>query len=543
MRKLLIMTGLCLLFILGFSLPAAKSPADLTIKSDKPDIKLSLFTREEQAWIQTQRDTVFYVGVAQDYVPIEYLDDGGSPRGMGIELLKKVHQLTGLTFKLYPDSKRETWEEILQSTIAQRIDVLSTVSFTPGRGEYLEFSLPYMETTQVIVGDKDATQLFRDVAQIKGDSTFAVPRGYWFLDTIERKIPQAGIIEVENMEEALEYVTKKKADYTVCETPVFTYYKEQGLYKDIKIVGELEEKNQIFIGVRKGHRQLIPIVNKVIQHINSDEIYETSMVIPRNHSAEKRLIVLVGLLIVVVYSLWRTFKKLVRSKKAAEQANLDKTRLMASISHDLRTPLTVILGYAQALTEGQVKSEVDKARYIRKISEKVRYLNAIVDDFFLSARLEDNNLTLNREPVRIDCLLRQIIEDAELNARSKQITISLNVADGAAVYKPLDAVKLYRAVENVMSNAIAYTGKGGRIEVSAVPSGQGKVEIAIKDNGQGIDPADIPYIFDRYYKGKQARKESIGLGLFIAREILRKHQGEIRVESEPGQGSVFYLVL
>lgn len=545
MKNLLVMTGLCLAFILGFGSQVSGSPAGLEIKSEKADIRLWLFTEEEQTWIKAQQDRVFYVGVAQDYIPIEYLDDSGRPRGMGIELLKKVQQLTGLTFMLYPNSKNETWEEILHSTAARRIDVLSTVSFTQGREEYLEFSLPYMETTQVIVGDKEATQLVRDAARIK-DSTFAVPKGYWFWDIIAREIPQAGIIEVENMEEALQYVAEKKADYTVCETPVFTYYKEQGLYKDIKIVGELGEKNQIFIGARKDHGQLIPIINKVIQHINYDEIYEASMVIPQNNRAEKRLLalaVLLGsLLLIAVYFLCRTFRKLIRSKKAAEQANRDKTQLIASISHDLRTPLTVILGYAQALTEGQVKTEDDKARYIRKISEKVKYLSAIVDDFFLLARLEDNNLVLNREPVRIDCFLQQIVEDAELKAAAKQIEVFLTVAAGAAVCKTVDAVKLYRAVENIMTNAIAYTGKGGRIEVSAVPAGQGKVEIAIKDNGPGIEPADIPHIFDRYYKGQHAKKESIGLGLYIAREMLHKHQGEIRVESKLGGGSIFYLL-
>jgi signal transduction histidine kinase len=545
MKKRLILTGLCLVFILSFVLPAVGHPAGLEIKSDKLDTKLSLFTQEEQEWIKAQQNTIFYVGVAQDYIPIEYLDENGRPRGMGIELLRKVHQLTGLTFKLYPNSKNETWEEILQSTVAHRIDVLSTVSFTQDRQEHLEFSVPYMETTQVIVGDKNETQLFGDVAQIKGNSTFAVPRGYWFLDIIKREVPQAGIIEVDNMEEALRYVIEKKADYTVCEIPVFTYYKEQGLYKDIKIVGELKEKNQIFIGVRKDCRQLIPIINKVIQHINYDEIYETSMVIPKDDRGEKRLIALAGLLgfllLVAVYYLCRTFNQLVRSKRAAEQASRDKTQLMANISHDLRTPLTVVLGYAQALAEGQVKKEDDKERYIRKISERIKYLSAIVDDFFLLARLEDSNLTLNREQVRIDYLLQQIVEDAELRAKAKQIAVSLTVAEGAAVYKRVDAVKLYRAVENIMANALAYTENGGRIEVSAVPAGQGKVEIAIKDNGTGIDPADIPHIFDRYYKGRQARKESIGLGLYIAREILHKHQGEIRVESELGQGSSFYL--
>lgn len=546
MKKLLIMIVLCLLLAVSL-VPASALAAVQEVQSDKIELKLSLFTREEQDWIRAQQNKVFYVGVAQDYIPIEYLDERGRPRGMGVELLRKIHQLTGLRFRLYQNSAKETWEEILQSTVEKRIDILSTVSVTPERQEYLEFSVPYMETTQVIVGDVDTNRLFRDVAQIEENSTFAVPRGYWFVDIIKKDIPQAGIIYVDNMEEALEYVSKKKADYTICEIPVFTYYKDQGMYQEIKIVGELNEKNQIFIGTRKDLKELIPIINKVILHINYDEIYEASMVIPRNNRKERRLtalVVLLGiLLIIVIYYLWRTIRKLVRSKQAAEEANNDKTRLMTNIAHDLRTPLTVILGYAQAMMEGQVQKEADKERYIRKISEKVTYLSAVVDDFFLLARLEDNNLALRQEPVRLDCFLRQIVEDAELKAQAKQIQISLHVADGAAVFKNVDGVKLYRAIENIMTNAIAYTGRGGRIEVSAIPTVEGKVEIAIKDNGQGIAPEGLPHIFERYYKGGQARKEAIGLGLYIAREIIHRHQGEIRAESELGRGSVFYVVL
>lgn len=544
MKKLFWGIMLVSVFIIWFRIDMASQPADLSIKSDKPDLKATIFTREEQEWIEAHKDTEFSVGVAMDYIPVEYIDQSNKPRGMGIELLKKVHQLTGLNFKLYENSKNETWEEILQSTRAKRVDVLSNVSLTQERTEYLAFSVPYIEITQVILASKDTTQLVQDFSQIK-DSTFVVPKGYWFLDIILNEIPQAKIIEVTNMEEALQYVSAKKADYTICEIPVFTYYKEQSQYKDIKIVGELKEKNRIFIGVTKDLHELIPIINKVIQNINYAEIYEQSMVIPKNSLIEQKLVALTGILgvilFIVVYYLYRTFNKLTKSKKEAEKANRDKTRLMTNISHDLRTPITVIIGYAQALIDGEVKKEADKEKYIKRVYEKTKYLSAMVDDFFLLARLEDNNLTMNKESVRIDGFLQQITEDAELKAREKEIVLSLAVDETAAVMKNIDKVKFYRAIENILTNAIKYTGQGGKIGISLLPAKDGQVKIAIKDNGTGIRKEDIPYIFDRYYKGENAKKESIGLGLYIAREIIHKHHGELWVQSEVNRGSIFYV--
>jgi len=544
MKKLIFNILIILIIVTGAAANQAEQTADPGIKSERLELKYDIFTAEELKWIEVHKDTKFYVGVAQDYIPIEYIDANNQPRGMGIELLKKVNQLTGLQFKLYGNSRNETWKEILQSAVEQRIDLLSTVSFTGERAEYLTFSVPYIEMTQVILGSKDMTQLVKDFSQIK-DNTFAVPKGYWFYDNILNEIPRAKIIDVTNMEEALKYVSDGKADFTICEIPVFTYYTERGLYRDIKIVGELEEKNRIFIGATKDRAELIPIINKVIQNINYDEIYEKAMVIPQNNSSARKLVILIGiltaLLMIVIYYLCITFGKLIRSKKEAEKANRDKTKLIANISHDLRTPITVIIGYTQALIDGEVKKEEDKEKYIKRVHERIKHVSAMVDDFFLAARLEDGNLAINREPVRIDIFIRQIVEAAELKFKGKAIVPVLKIDGAAAVIKNLDKIKFCRVIENIMENAIKYSAEGGGIEISLSPVEGEKVEIVIKDKGEGIDREDIPYIFDRYYKGKNAGKDSIGLGLYIAKEIVRKHGGELRVTSEAYRGSTFYI--
>ncbi|MDF2921513.1 MAG: histidine kinase [Paenibacillaceae bacterium] len=532
----------------GCDAAATSSGAPLYIGTGTSSINRNLFTQEELEWIDTHQNADFYVGTAQDYVPIEYIDKHGVPRGMGIELIKKVHELTGLKFRFYEQSRVESWEEIMTSLREERVDILSTVSYTQERAGYLEFSSPYIEMTQVWVGNKNTSRLVKDFSQAE-NATFAVPKGYWFLDVILQELPHAKVMEVSSMEEALQAVSDQKADYTICEIPVFTYYKEQGFYHNIKIVGELEEKNRIFVGVRKELQALIPIVDKVIRNTNYyNEIYESSMVIPLNQEREKKLtatiVVLAAALLVVAYYLFVTFRKLLKSKKEAEKANRDKTKLMINISHDLRTPITVMIGYTQALMEGQVQNSEDKEKYMRRIFEKTKYLSAIVDDFFLLSRLEEQNLVVTKEDTRLDWLIAQIVEGDMMNALEKNIQLTLHIDEKAAVTKSVDRIKLHRAIENIIVNAIHYTGPGGAVQVSLMPDFQdGKVRIAVKDNGAGIPAEDLPYIFERYYKGRNARAESIGLGLYIAREIIHKHGGELRAESEAGRGSSFFIVL
>lgn len=547
MKQVLIVIMLGWLLISGSgSITAAADIAGQKINSDKIMLQLSLFDQAEQDYIASKQGRVFLVGVAEDYIPIEYVDETGRPRGMGVELLRKVHQLTGLEFSLYAGSGQKTWREIMQAVAAGEVDILSTVSLTAERQPQLLFSRPYMETTQVIVGDKSRSNLFGDITQIATGSVFAVPQGYWFLELVKDDIPQAVIIETQNMEQALRYVATGKADYTICEIPVFTYYKEQGLYNEIRIVGELSYKNQLFVGVRPEHQILLNIIDKVLNHISYAELYETSLVIPQSNRKEKHLAILAtilaALLILVVVQLWRTFKKLLRSKQAAEAANRDKTRLMTNIAHDIRTPLTIVLGYAQALLELQVEQKCERQRYIQKISDKVRYLSAIVDDFLLLARLEDNKLALNKSLVQIEQLLRQLVEDFALRAQQRQIKLNLQIDEHAASYKMIDAVKLFRALENITGNALCYTEPGGRVEVALAKTADDRLLITISDNGPGIAAADLPFVFDRYYRGKAAKGNGIGLGLYIAREIVRAHQGDISVESDSG-GSRFIITI
>lgn len=518
-----------------------------SISKDKNKVD-SVFTDEELKWIDSNKDKYFIVGIAKDYIPIEYLDEQRNPKGIGIEVLKKVSDFTRLKFKVYEDIEKNNWGDTIECFKDRKIDILPAVSFTEERESYMIFSDPYIETTLVILGHKNNYKVINGINNIENE-TIAIPRGYWIIETVKNQNPKADIVLVDNMQQALKSVNNKKADYAICEIPIFTYYKEQDLFMNLKIMGEVGEKNCIRLGVKKEYKNLVSIINKTISNINRDEIYEKALVIPKTNNKEKRMFTIIVLLLlalsIVIYHLYKVFHALVIEKKKAEEANLDKARLMTNISHDLRTPVTVILGYADAIIEGEVKSKDDIEKYICRIQFRTRHLNILINDFFLLSKLEDNKLTFTKRVVDINELILNIVENMEINFLAKNIRIQMNLDKNIQSNKLIDIYRMNQAIENIISNAIKYVQNGGEIKIGTRLCKENKVEIYIQDNGCGIEKEDLPYIFDRYYKivKKGQKEESTGLGLCIAKEIVEKHDGQIWVESESNKGSRFYILL
>lgn len=534
------------IFLIASIISGYENDKDIYIKSDDIQLNKELFNDDELDWISKYRGKEIRVGVASDYIPIEYTDKNGYPKGMGIEILRRVNKVSGLTFKIEKQCLSRSWKYILESAYEKKLDVLPTASLTEDRLKYLNYSGPYIEMTQVILGHKDDPVILNDISRVEG-KTFVGPKGYWFLEIVRKESPDSKIIEVESMEDALEYISRKKADYTISDIPVFSYYKEQGRYSNIKIIGELKDKNSVHIAVRKDMEVLVSVIDKVIENTDYSELYETAFIMPQDKTRENNLLVLIALLssilIWVIYYLYMTFSNLMQAKKDAELANRQKTMLITNISHDLRTPITVVLGYAQAIMDKQVKSEEDRDKYIARIYEKTRYLNDVVSDFFFVSRIEDRKLLIRKEEAELNGLLQNMAENMEIKAYEMNIDIVLDIDETCGIKKEIDGVKFYRAVENIISNAIRYGKGGGRVIITTKMIDESRLLISIEDDGIGIDESDIENIFKRYYKGKNSKKESIGLGLYISKEIIKSHGGEIGVESELDKGTVFRIEL
>jgi len=230
-----------------------------------------------------------------------------------------------------------------------------------------------------------------------------------------------------------------------------------------------------------------------------------------------------------------------------KQKKLEAVRkdFVANVSHELRTPLSVIKGYIETLVDGHLDMPLaDRERFMKTIQRHTERLNSLLEDLLTLSRLESINPGLRRESTNFAQLLNGILED--YRARPAAIDHVFSAAIDPAVGSLLiDPLKITQVLENLIDNAVKYTLKGSRIDVSAKLH-ESKAEVCVRDNGPGIPEADLPHIFERFYrvdKGRSREKGGTGLGLSIVKHIVQLHGGQVRVESKLGQGTAFYFTL
>jgi len=216
-----------------------------------------------------------------------------------------------------------------------------------------------------------------------------------------------------------------------------------------------------------------------------------------------------------------------------------------NVSHELKTPLTVIQGHAANMSETPQDKEGWRTS-LRIIRDEAQRLTQLVDNLLTLARLESPSFTLERKPTCLAALLEESILQVSDLAEERQLAISLNMPPGLPNLSA-DRPRLKQVLLNLLDNAIKYTDSGGEITVSLSMDQKNEEFICVvQDNGEGIPAADLPYIFDKLYRAQRAKGrpvEGSGLGLSIARQIIQAHGGEIDVTSELGQGSIFTFSL
>jgi signal transduction histidine kinase/DNA-binding NarL/FixJ family response regulator len=231
------------------------------------------------------------------------------------------------------------------------------------------------------------------------------------------------------------------------------------------------------------------------------------------------------------------------AEKARRIENLErmKSRFFMGITHDIRTPLSLVVGPVNDLIAHHEGTFGDATTSLLHIAHRnARKLSSLVDDLLDLAQIEADQLQLHVRPRDLGRLLDYWVLDLQPLAERQGVTLSLATdGDGGPIVASVDPDRMAQVVQNLVTNAIAHTPRGGHVRVRLGPGGGGFAQIRVEDEGSGI-PADIlPHVFDRFYRAEIDGGPGYGLGLAIARELTELHDGRIDVESEPGAGSVF----
>jgi signal transduction histidine kinase len=230
-------------------------------------------------------------------------------------------------------------------------------------------------------------------------------------------------------------------------------------------------------------------------------------------------------------------------QEAVEAARRARQELLASMSHDLRTPLTSIIGFAEELAAGHATPE-EAAAHGAIVLRSARRLDGMLDDLLLVARAEAGALDLDRAPLELGGLAGEAVADLEAAARRGGVQV---VLDAGPEPLPLlaDRVHLRRVLDNLLANAVKYSPGGGRIDVRLRRDATTAV-VEVEDRGIGIPEAELVHLFDRFFRASSARGREIpgtGLGLATARSLVEGHEGTITVASELGRGTTFRVRL
>lgn len=303
--------------------------------------------------------------------------------------------------------------------------------------------------------------------------------------------------------------------------------------------------------------------------INALDKVRDAAELDKKYQADKRLLIaanqtklvevqrnfLIALALVIVIASVISYRWFILKKKreaallAEEHSQLEKldamkTRFFANISHELRTPLTLIMGPANQLI-GFDNFEPDQRNMLQTITRNSKKLLNIVNELLDLGKLEAGKLTVNTKPVALASLIKTLYQGFASAAEYKEIDYRLINAVNSTLFVLLDQEKFEKITNNLIGNAVKFTPHAGVITITAAIKPD-VIEFSVANTGTGIQPDDLPYIFDRYYQGKRDHaplEGGTGIGLAIAREFTELMGGSITVENNWGKGVVFSVVI
>jgi signal transduction histidine kinase len=227
-----------------------------------------------------------------------------------------------------------------------------------------------------------------------------------------------------------------------------------------------------------------------------------------------------------------------------EQMRSDRNEFLSSISHDLRTPLTYLKGYADVATRPNITPE-QRNEYLSIIKEEAGNVVELVNDLFELAKMDENQFAIHKERVRLKEFLEKINQNVQPIFHEKNINFQIDCNE--QIYANIDTERFKQVITNLLDNALKHSRENTTVEIKITQSKQKALTtIVVSDQGEGIPETDLPYIWDRLYRVEKSRCRSTGgsgLGLAIVKKIIESHGGTVTVNSVVNQGTTFTIQL
>ncbi|MEK3854012.1 sensor histidine kinase [Cytobacillus sp. FSL H8-0458] len=236
----------------------------------------------------------------------------------------------------------------------------------------------------------------------------------------------------------------------------------------------------------------------------------------------------------MVFLINELIEKLEKIQVETIQTHAARKSLLSSISHDIRTPLTSIIGYLDAIKDDIAATEEEKKEYFNIVSKKSNNLKQLIDEIFNMAKLDADEIPLQQEIIDLSEIARELIIEYLPEIKKNELDINIIIPEKKCLIM-VDRLSIDRSINNILKNAILYGKKGKKLGVEIIEK-EKEYQLLIWDKGPGIQKTELDKVFERMYRGDQSRNSGLsgsGLGLSIAKALIEKNQGKIWVDSTP----------
>ncbi len=547
--------------------------ADLYKKYFTLDYNQSL-TGGEKSWVKEHGD--IQIGFLNNDPAIFSMDEAtGKLTGMLVEYISYAKDcLTNQTLK-FNIQDYDDYDEMLQALQDHEIDMIFYVSRNPDLAEKKGYTLTNTAWTYSLMAVTDEENF--DEHNVY---TVAVPKEK---DALKQHIafsyPQWKLVEYDSFEDAADMITDEKADCFLMGASQALVYDNSQKFKSVPLTNTMEA----CFAVKSGEATLLSLLNKTLKDMPSGML--TSALAIYDSTADKITFsdfvkdnmlafflaagfLALSIIIIILVLLRKARKAEISAKhaanntqklndkleialKKAEDASLAKTCFLNNMSHDIRTPMNVILGYAQLMeSELDGKDMPETLEHLEKLQQSGNLLLSIINNVLDMARIESGRMELDENYCRIEDVRKSLFAVFDEKARKKDIALhyTMNVEHEHIL---TDVTKVKEIFVNILSNAIKYTPAGGSVmmsvdELPCDEPGYMIVRNRVSDTGIGMSQEYITKIFDAFTREHNTTKSKIagtGLGMSIVKKYVELLGGTIDVESEPGKGSTFTVTL
>lgn len=553
-------TLLCCLAVLCVLLGAFAAPAQAA--EANPENELNL-TQAERDFIREH--PVIRLGVDPSFVPYEFIDLDGTYKGITADYIALISERTGLNMVVTPGL---TWAEAYEKAVQGEIDVLPCVGQTAEREKYFLFSEGYFTFHRAVFLNEETKGINR-LEDLYG-KTVAVQINSSH-HSFMKDYPQIQLDLYPTVEQALGAVSTGLEIAFVGNLATSSYLaKSVGItnLKYFAIETDPNDQSQsLHFAVRKDWPELVGILNKALASITKEERTQINnkwigVESTVDYSDIIRVIEISGLvvvLIVVVSYFWiirlrKEVKKrreaqqeLLAAKEEAEQANQVKSLFLARMLHEIRTPLSAIMGMTYLLKKTDLS--VTQGIYLDKLTQASRNMLGTINDILDFSKIEAGKITIEHVSFDLDQVLQRIVNISSVKAEEQGIELAMDQDAGLPSFFLGDPLRLEQILLNLVNNAVKFTSAGFvRIQVRGKESqGAGLVvEFSVQDSGIGMNREQLDHLFVPFDQGDSSisrRFGGSGLGLSIVKSLTDLMGGEISVSSEPGVGSTFTVRL